>query len=242
VGCVGRAQAGIAIPGSRLFVCSPARLCLTLLAEVLGSRNAGAPKGRRGQVFMCIRVLSRDAQRALRSFGARAFAFALFAFLHANTFSGAALAQDFLGPGPILPGYEAPGIKIDDFFMKQAVSIGIAYDSNILQSHSNAIQDYIFFVSPTVDITHDGGSHIEELLVSATTTRYFKSETDDYTDVYVKASEAYSLSSADSIAFNTSLSDGYQRRIITNFELLGNPAAPIHELILRHHTRSNHLQ
>lgn len=177
-------------------------------------------------------VLSSDARRASKTCCARAVTFGFLAYLQATLFAGVALAQEFLGPTPALPEYAAPGIAQDDFLIKQAVSFGLAYDSNILQSHSHGIQDFIFFVSPSVDITHNGVDHIDELLVSATNATYFKSETDDYTDVYVRGTETYLLSATDQIAINASLADGYQRRIITNFELLGNPATPIHELML----------
>lgn len=190
-------------------------------------------------------VLSSDARRAWSSRPTLAAAFVLLFFLQATLFAGAAAAQEFLGPTSPLTGYEAPGIQQGDFLIKQSLSFGLAYDSNILQSHSHGIQDFIFFVSPTVDITRDGGQHTEELLVSATNATYFKSENDDYTDVYVRANETYLLSAANQIVFTASFSDGYQRRIVTNFDLVGDAASPIHELIFLgslgyKHTGSNY--
>ncbi len=182
-------------------------------------------------VAMMSVVLTGDKRRALIMRGARAITFAFFVFLHAAVFGGVATAQDFLGPTHALPEYAAPGIQQGDFLINQAVSFGLAYDSNILQSHSHGIQDFIFFVSPAVDITHNAVDHVDELLVSATNATYFKSENDDYTDVYVRASETYFLSPTDQIAINASLADGYQRRTVTNFEAVGNPSGPIHEML-----------
>jgi hypothetical protein len=94
-----------------------------------------------------------------------------------------ASAQEFLNPGNVaLDGYKAPGITSGDFLVRQAVSFGIAYDSNVLESHSRNVQDAIFFVSPFIDIVHDGNKSIQEVIASATTTRYFSYVSDNYTN------------------------------------------------------------
>jgi hypothetical protein len=171
----------------------------------------------------------------LRGFGTRAtlgLRAVAVSFLAAWLSACAAQAQEFLSPGTApLSGYEAPGIRSGEFLIQQSVSTGIAYDSNILQSTSRPIQDFIFFVSPVVDITRDGGKNVQELLVSATSTKYFKSSADDYNDVFVKARETYFLSNVSQIDFNASYSDGYQRRMSRNFDIPTNAANPVHELI-----------
>jgi len=95
--------------------------------------------------------------------------------------SGAALGPGFSGgPGYLnpgfgsLPGYEAPGVKSGDFLVRQAVSTGVAYDSNIFQSHANPLASAIFFVSPGVDIVKDSGRSVQEVTASAVGRELFR--------------------------------------------------------------------
>jgi len=143
-------------------------------------------------------------------------------------------AQEFLNPGTvILPGYEVPpAMTSNDILIRQAVSAGVAYDTNIFESHTHNIQDTIFFVSPSIDIIKDSGRSIQELTASATSAKYAISGNDSFTDVYVDARDTYLLSPADLILANASMSDGVQRRMITNFDIPTNADAPIPELIL----------
>jgi hypothetical protein len=141
-------------------------------------------------------------------------------------------AQEFLNPGNVaLEGYQAPGIASGEFLIKQGVSFGVAYDSNVLQSHSHNLQDVIFFVSPFVDIIHDSNKSIQEVIASATTTRYFSDVSDNYTDLYLSAKETYFLSPASAVTALASFSDGYQRRISRNFDIPINAATPVPEVI-----------
>jgi hypothetical protein len=154
-------------------------------------------------------------------------------FLCAGIGCYGAAAQEFLNPGnATLDGYQAPGITSGDFLIKQAVSFGIAYDSNILQSHSHNIQDVIFFVSPFIDIIHDTNKSIQEVIASATAARYLSDVSDNYTDLYVSAKETYFLSPASAVTALASFSDGYQRRISRNFDIPVNAATPVPEQIL----------
>jgi hypothetical protein len=157
-----------------------------------------------------------------------------------------ARAQEFLNPGNVaLDGYKAPGITSGDFLVKQAVSFGLAYDSNVLQSHSRNVQDVIFFVSPFIDIIHDSNKSVQEVIASATTARYFSDVGDNYTNLYVSAKETYFLSPASVITALVSFADGYQRRVSRNFDIPLDAATPVPETILLgsvgyRHTWSNY--
>jgi hypothetical protein len=144
-----------------------------------------------------------------------------------------ASAQEFLNPGNVaLDGYKAPGITSGDFLVRQAVSFGIAYDSNVLESHSRNVQDAIFFVSPFINIVHDSNKSIQEVIASATTTRYFSDVSDNYTNLYVSAKETYFITPADAVTALASFADGYQRRISRNFDIPLDAATPVPETIL----------
>lgn len=155
------------------------------------------------------------------------------AFVFASAFCCNASAQAFLNPirDPI-PGFAPPGVYIDNFLVNSAVSIGLAYDSNIYESHSHPVQDYIFFVSALEDLVHQSGRSTQELVVSATNATYFKSENDDYTDVYVSAKESFLITPTTLLFAGASVSDGYQRRVSINFDIPSNAASPVPELIL----------
>jgi hypothetical protein len=171
------------------------------------------------------RTLAAQGTLALKAFSCLTFWLGLY--------SSPVSAQEFLNPGTgTLPGYEAPGMTSDDILIRQAVSVGLASDSNILESHTHAIQDTIFFVSPSVDIMKDSGRSIQEVIASATSAKYAISGNDSFTNVYVDARDTYFLSPSDQITANASVFDGVQRRILTNFDIPTNAAAPIPELIL----------
>src|SRR5271166_3906990 len=94
-------------------------------------------------------------------------------------------AQQFLDPGTgALAGYAGPGIRSGDYLMHGWVSSGVAYDSKLYDSHTNPIQDWIFFVTPTGDITHFSGRNTEELIASATSAWYASNGADNYTDIF----------------------------------------------------------
>jgi hypothetical protein len=185
----------------------------------------------------------RDAIRRLsmrtieqRSFAkAAVYAYNLFAaaLILAGLPLSSADAQEFLNPGlAALPGYEAPGIKSGDYLLKGWLSSGVAYDSNILESSSHPIRDYIFFVAPAVDLVHDSGKNIQEVLVSGVSTVYAVSGNDDYSDLFVSLKDTYFISPSTSVYANFSVSDGYERRTFRNFDIPSNAATPVPELIL----------
>jgi hypothetical protein len=150
-----------------------------------------------------------------------------------SLFSHNVSAQEFLNPGNVaLDGYKGPGVTSGDFLVRQAVSFGIAYDSNILESHSRNLQDAIFFVSPFIDIVHDSNKSIQEVIASATTTRYFSDVSDNYTNLYVSAKETYFITPADAVTALASFADGYQRRVSRNFDIPLDAATPVPETIL----------
>ena len=158
-------------------------------------------------------ALLKYSQQILNTRTSCACVFAFFAFIQATAFAGVAVAQDFLGPGPILQGYEAPGIKIDDFFINQSASFGVAYDSNILQSATHARSDAIFFVSPFLDVIKTSGRSSQEVNFSATKAEYLSSGTDDYTDIFASARNTYSLTPSSALMAYAAITDGYERRV-----------------------------
>ena len=141
---------------------------------------------------------------------------------HARVALSAAIALAFAATRQCLPaaaqqfianaGYGGAGIQplpgLDSlrhifrrvFAEKHGFSSASAYDSNILRTQSNAIQDYIFFVTPAFDLTRDGGNHIEEVFASVTTARYANSEADDFTNAYRKGKRNLLLSPSSQVA------------------------------------------
>jgi len=153
--------------------------------------------------------------------------------------SGTALGPAFSGgPGYLnpgfgsLPGYEAPGVKSGDFLVRQAVSTGVAYDSNIFQSHTSPLASAIFFVSPGVDIVKDSGRSVQEVTASAVGANYFASAPDNFTNVFLNAKDTYFLSPTSLVAASAAVEDGYERRTLTNFLIPSDAAGPVPETIL----------
>jgi hypothetical protein len=156
-----------------------------------------------------------------------------FAFVAASGGLHAA-AQQFVADGGAvargpLPGFEAPGISSGEYLLRSTVSIGAAYDSNILRTQSNVLPDAIFFVSPTFDLTRDGGKHIEEIFARVTSAAYARSDADNVTNAYIRASESYLLSPGSQVLVNASFADGYERRASSNYEIPFNAAEPVHQ-------------
>ena len=144
-------------------------------------------------------------------------------------FSG---APGYLNPGfGSLPGFEAPGVKSGDFLIKQAVSTGLAYDSNILQIHSNGPASAIFFVSPGVDIIKDSGRSVQEVTASAVSANYFSSSPDNFTNAFLNVKDTYFLSPTSLITASASFEDGFERRTLTNFLIPTDAASPVPETI-----------
>jgi hypothetical protein len=169
-------------------------------------------------------ILRQRAKRSVSLCGAAAF-FGLFLF--------PAAAQEYLNPvtAPI-PGYQAPGMTSGEFIVKQALSFGVAYDSNVLESHSHNLQDVVFFVTPFIDIIHDGGKNIQEVIATVTATRYVTDTADNYQNFYVSGKETYLISPSSAVSAQISFSDGYQRRISRNFDIPINAASPVPETVL----------
>ena len=145
-----------------------------------------------------------------------------------------AAAQQFIANGGdvargALPGFEAPGISSGDYLLRSTVSVGAAYDSNIQRTQSNVLPDTIFFVSPTFDLTRDGGKHVEEIFARVTSAAYARSDADNFTDAYVRASESYLLSPGSQVLVNASVADGYERRVSSNYEIPSDAAEPVHQ-------------
>lgn len=146
-------------------------------------------------------------------------------------------AQEFVARGETdgganvartLPGYEAPGISSGEFSLKSAVSFGVAYDSNVLRTHSNVLSDYIFFVVPSFDLKREGSKHVEEVFGSFTSAKYAKSDADDFTNIKVWGRETYLLSPTSQILVNASIADGYERRASSNHDIPTDAAEPVH--------------
>jgi hypothetical protein len=131
-----------------------------------------------------------------------------------------------------LPGSAAPGVLEDNILVKTAVSTGVAYDSNIFETKAHPVHDYIFFVSPSVDIVHDSSHSVQELFVSGTIAEYANSTADDYQDVYIGLRETYSLSPTDQVYAYGAYAYGEQRRVSQNFEIPSDAASPVPEEIL----------
>lgn len=150
-----------------------------------------------------------------------------------------ASAQEFIANGGVggfpqaLPGFEAPGVASGEFLLRSGVASGFAYDSNILRTQSNIRSDYIFFATPSFDLTRDGGKHVEQIIGSVTTAKYANSDTDDFTNAYLSASEMYEAAPGSQILVNASIADGYQRRVSSNYDIPSNAAEPVHQQILR---------
>jgi hypothetical protein len=142
------------------------------------------------------------------------------------------MAQEYLGPRAMaLGGYDYAGTKLEDILIKKAVSLGIAYNSNIWEAHSSKYQDTIFFVSPSMDVVKSSARHKEALSVSATSAKFETSGPDSYTDVYAKAQETYLLSPDSQVAGLASIANGYQRRTGINLEIPANAASPVPQTI-----------
>lgn len=130
-----------------------------------------------------------------------------------------------------LPGYQGDGIKSGDYLVKFNMSSGVGYDSNILESHYNPLQTYLFFVSPTLDVIKDSGRSQQELFVSGTATAFNESSPDNYQDVYVSLRNTYALTPTSQVFAYAAVADGYERRISQNFQIPFNASTPVHEQV-----------
>lgn len=195
------------------------------ICVIAGPEKAAKPCGARSAAFVCATVARA---RTMLSAG-------MVAAIAATVAGLPAAAQEFVGNGGTgaaevrpLPGFEAPGIKHGEFTLRSTVSTGVAYDSNILRTQTPVSSDYIYFVTPSFNLTRDGNKHIEELFASVTSAKYAKSGADDFTNAYARASETYLLSPGSRIVVTASVADGYERRVSSNYNIQPGAAEPVH--------------